>query len=152
MGLRWDDVDFEKRRIVWRAEHDKKRKTSVVPYAQSLFEDIRDLQRRLGAIGGPLFPREKNPSESAPAELLSQWIAKAEGAAELPKLAGGTCHPYRRKWRSERSHHPIKAVAVAGGWSDFETMFRCYDIPEDADVLAVTSEPRKRREAPVASA
>ena len=30
-------------------------------------------------------------------------------------------------------------------------MLRCYDIPEDADVLAVTSEARKRREAPTAS-
>ena len=59
----------------------------------------------------------------------------------------GTCHPYRRKWRSERTHHPLKAVAVAGGWTDFDTMMRCYDIPEDSDVLAVTSETRKRREA-----
>ena len=150
MGLRWEDFDFGNRRITWRAEHDKKRKTSVVPYAKTLFDLIREFQRQLGAISGPVFSREKKPTESAPAELLSQWIAKAEDAAKLPKLEGGTCHPYRRKWRSERSNHPIKAVAVAGGWSDFETMFRCYDIPEDADVLAVTSEPRKRREAAIA--
>ena len=36
--------------------------------------------------------------------------------------------------------------------ADFDTMMRCYDIPEDADVLAVTSEPRKRREASAARA
>jgi len=30
-------------------------------------------------------------------------------------------------------------------------MIRCYDIPDDADVLAVTSEPRKRRDVPLAS-
>jgi hypothetical protein len=40
----------------------------------------------------------------------------------------------------------VKAVAVAGGWTDISTMLRCYDHPDDADVLAVTSEPRKRRE------
>ena len=152
MGLRWEDLNFELHRITWRAEYDKKRKTSVVPYAKSLFDPLRIFQRRLGAIGGPVFPRTKDPDRSAPAELLSQWIAKAEDEAELPKLEGGTCHPYRRKWRSERSHHPIKAVAVAGGWSDFDTMLRCYDIPEDADVLAVTSEVRKRRDGPTASA
>lgn len=44
---------------------------------------------------------------------------KAEAKAGLPKLEGGTCHP---------------------------TMLRCYDHPDDADVVAVTSEPRKRRE------
>jgi hypothetical protein len=71
---------------------------------------------------------------------------KAETAAELPKLEGGTCHPFRRKWKSERANHPIKAVAVAGGWTDITTMLRCYDHPDDADVLAVTSEPRKRRD------
>ena len=44
---------------------------------------------------------------------------------------------------------PIKAVAVAGGWTDFETMTKCYHMPDEADVLAVTSETRKRREAHV---
>ena len=73
-------------------------------------------------------------------------MRQAEEAAGLPKLLGGTCHPYRRKWRSERSHHPLKAVAVAGGWTDLDTMLKCYDQPDDADLLAVTSEPRKRRE------
>jgi hypothetical protein len=79
-------------------------------------------------------------------ELLSQRIRQAEVAAGLPKLVDGTCHPYRGKWRTERSHHPIKAVAVARGWSDFDTMLKCYDHPhpDDADLLAVTSEPKKR--------
>lgn len=152
MGLPWEDVDFERRRSTWRAEFDKKSKASVVPYAESLFDAIREFQRRLDAIGGAVFARKKDPSRSAPAEHLSQWIAKAEDDAKLPKLKGGTCHPYRRKWRSERAHHPIKAVAVAGGWTDLETMFRSYDIPEDADVLAVTSESRKRREVAAATA
>ena len=142
MALRWEDFDATRQRITWRAEHDKKRKTWIVQYPVSLFEVLREFQRRLGAIAGPLFPRKKDKTRSAPAELLLHWIARAEDIAELPKLEGGTCHPYRRKWRSERSHHPIKAVAVAGGWTDFETMTKCYDMPEDADVLAVTSEPR----------
>lgn len=152
MGLRWEDVDFTAHRITWQAAFDKKRRTWVVQYPASLFETLRDFQRRLGAIGGPVFPSMKDSARSAPAELLSQWIEKAETEAKLPKLDGGTCHPYRRKWRSERTHHPLKAVAVAGGWTDFDTMMRCYDIPEDADVLAVTSETRKRRDASVASA
>jgi len=146
MRLRWEDVDFPTGRITWRREHDKKRKEWVVAYPESLLHAIREFQRRLGVVGGPVFPRQDDPQRSAPSELLSQWIVTAEAKAELPKLEGGTCHPYRRKWKSERANHPVKAVAVAGGWTDIATMLRCYDHPDDADVLAVTSEPRKRRD------
>ena len=96
--------------------------------------------------GGYVFPRQNDPSRPAVRELLSQWLTRAEQLAQLPKLPGGVTHPYRRKWRSERSHHPIKAVAEAGGWQDLDTMQRCYDLPEDSDILAVTSEHRKRSE------
>jgi integrase len=116
---------------------------------EALLATVRELQVRFGVVGGPLFPRRDNPQQSASPELLSRWIMAAETKAELPKSEGGTCHPYRRKWKSERSNHPVKAVAVAGGWTDIATMLtmlRCYDHPDDADVLAVTSEPRKRRE------
>jgi hypothetical protein len=67
-------------------------------------------------------------------------------AQGLPKLPGGTCHPCRRNWRSGRRHLPTKAVALAGGWTDVVTMERCYDLPDEADLLAVTSETNKRRE------
>ena len=52
----------------------------------------------------------------------------------------------RRKWRSERRHLPTKAVALAGGWTDVATIERCYDMPDEAHLLAVTSETNKRRE------
>ena len=93
-----------------------------------------------------MFPRRDDPQRPAPPEFLSEWILKAGAIAGLPKLEGGTCHPYRRKPKSERSNHPVKAVAVAGGWTDISTMLRCHDPPDDADVLAVTSEPPKRRD------
>jgi integrase len=150
VGLKWSDFDFVAQRVTWRPEHDKKRKTWVVPYPASFFETVREFQRRLGAAGGYIFPRQskyrEDSSQHAPRELISQWIQKAEVAAGLPKLVGGTCHPYRRKWRSERRHLPTKAVALAGGWTDTVTMERCYDLPDEADLLAVTSEANKRRE------
>jgi integrase len=146
MGLRWSDLDAASGCVTWRAEHDKKGKTWVVPYPTSFFATIRDFQKRLGAVGGFVFPRQEDANEPAPPELLSQWIRKAEKRAGVPKLVGSTCHAYRRKWRSERPHHAIKAVMEAGGWSDVNTMLRCYDHPEAADVLAVTAEPRKRKE------
>lgn len=150
--LQWSDIDCAGRRITWQGAHDKKRRTRVVPYPPGLFDELRDFQRRLGAAGGFLFPRKADPNAAAPAELLSQWIAAAEADAGLPKLAGGLTHTYRRKWRSERTRHPLKAVAEAGGWADITTMLRCYDQPDEDDLLAVTSEPAKRRAGPVALA
>jgi hypothetical protein len=79
-------------------------------------------------------------------ELLTQWLAVAEGEGKLPKLAGGLWHPYRRKWASERMHLPLKAVADAGGWKDIATLTTCYQHTDDVTLLAVMSEPRKRRE------
>jgi hypothetical protein len=117
-----------------------------VPYPAWFFETVRDFQKRLGAAGGYLFPRHDDGDAPAPRELVSPWIRKAEEAAGLPKPAGGTCHPYRRKWRSERRHLPPKSVALAGGWTDITTMERCYDLPDEADLLVVTSETNKRRE------
>ena len=40
---------------------------------------------------------------------------------------------------------PLKPLMAAGGWTDPGTLLRCYDQPDEADVLAVTSVTSKRR-------
>ena len=152
VGLQWADVAFDTHHILWRARYDKKGKTWRIPYPPELFDTLREFQRRLGAVGGYVFPRRGDPNQPTVPELLSQWIRKAEEKAGLSKLPGGTCHPYRRLWRSERGHLPAKAVAVAGGWSDEATMERCYNLPDEAHVLAVTRDPRQHHEPPRAAA
>jgi integrase len=146
MQLRWQDFDFPGQRVTWRGVTEKTKKTWEVVYPREFFETAREFQRSLGAVGGYVFPKKDDSDRHASPELASQWIRKAEEVAGLTKLNGGLTHSYRRKWRSERSHLPVKAVAHAGGWDDVGTMLRCYDHPEDEDILAVTSEPRKRRE------
>jgi integrase len=47
VGLQWQDFDFATRRVTWWPEHDKKRKTWVVPYPADFFETVREFQRRL---------------------------------------------------------------------------------------------------------
>ena len=116
VGLQWSDFDYAVQRVTWRPEHDKKRKTWVVPYPASFFETVREFQRRLGTAGGYVFPRHEDAEQHAPCEMVSQWIRKAEVAAGLPKLDGGTCHPYRRKWRSERRH--CRQGRCTRGWMD----------------------------------
>jgi hypothetical protein len=53
------------------------------------------------------------------------------------KLEAVRGHPYRRKWKSERSNHQVKAVG-RGRRTDIATDAALRDHPDDADVLAVT--------------
>lgn len=146
VGLRWEDCDFSQNKIHWRAEYDKKGKDWIIPMPPDFMTALRQFQVRIGAIMGFVFPMLHDPSQHMPADMLSQWLAEAERKAKVPKLKGGLWHPYRRKWASERMHVPLKALADAGGWSDTSTILTCYQQTDEATLLAVMSEPRKRSE------
>lgn len=149
--LRWEDVDFERRTIRWRAEFDKKGKEWIVPVPASLVEELRQFRKRLGAITGWIFPGERKPEQPMDRHLFDRWLHVAEKKAELPKLVGGLWHPYRRKWATERKHHSLKDVAAAGGWKDTDTLLTCYQHPDAETLLAVMSEPRKVRDSALAT-
>jgi len=144
--LRWEDIDFQRQTIRWRAEADKKGREWVVPIPERLLEELRQFRRRLGAVGGWLFAAEQNPDHPMDRHLFDKWLTVAEKAAKLPKLEGGLWHPYRRKWATERKAHSLKDVAAAGGWQDTETLLKCYQQPDNEALLAVMSEERKLRE------
>jgi integrase len=144
--LRWEDVNFQRSVIRWRAEADKKGQEWVVPMPPDLAEELRSFQRRLGAVGGWVFGAERNPDVPMDRHLFDKWLSVAERTAKVPKLDGGLWHPYRRKWATERKHHSLKDVAAAGGWKDTETLLRCYQAPDSETLLAVMSEERKLRE------
>jgi integrase len=144
--LRWEDFDFGGHRVRWRAEADKKGKEWLIPYPEHLFDEVRAIQRALGAVGGFVFPSEKNPLAPMDRHLFDKWLAHAEKLAGQPKLVGGLWHPYRRKWATERKERPLKDVAAAGGWTDTDTLLRCYQQADSETLLRVTSEERKLRD------
>ena len=144
--LRWEDFDFQRGTIRWRAEADKKGQEWIVPMPQTLSDVVRAFQRRLGTVGGWVFAAEKDSSQPADRHWFDKWLSHAERMAGQPKLDGGLWHPYRRKWATERKHHSLKDVAAAGGWKDTETLLRCYQAPDSETLLAVMSEERKLRE------
>jgi integrase len=113
--LRWEDVDFQRGTVRWRADADKKGREWVVPVPAKLLNEIKQFRRRLGAVGGWLFAAEQNPAQPTDRHLFDKWLAFAERVAKLPKLEGGLWHPYRRKWATERKGHSLKDVAAAGG-------------------------------------
>jgi len=82
---------------------------------------------------------------------FEKWLHVAERKAKVPKLEGGLSHRSRRKWATERKHHSLKDVAAAGGWNDIETLLTCYQQLDADTLLAVMSEPKKMRDAALAS-
>jgi integrase len=150
--LRWEDVDFERRRIRWRAEADKKGKEWDIPATVAFIEELKQFRKRLGAITGWIFAAEREPDQPMDRHLFDKWLSVAEQHARLEKLKGGLWHPYRRKWATERKHHAITDVAAAGGWKDTETLLKCYQQPDADTMLAVMSEPKKVRDAALALA
>jgi hypothetical protein len=85
----------------------------------------------------------QNPERPLHRTTVSGWLKRAERLAGLPKLHGGSWHPYRRRWASERKHLPLTDVAAVGGWTDTTTIMRCYQTPDIETMEAVATSPRR---------
>jgi integrase len=142
--LAWPDFDFTVATIRWRAETDKKRKEWVVPMPTALVDEVKRFRVRLGgAFGGLVFPSPTDPSRPLGREVFQHSLSDAAIHAKLP--ARGGWHSFRRKWASERKHHPQADVLAAGGWSpkSASVLTECYQFADSETMLAVMSESRK---------
>jgi integrase len=154
--LRWDDIDLTRGRILFRAATDKKRREWGVPMPAALGDEVKRARWTIGelvglqALQGFVFYAPQDATRPVRRDVFDAWLEKAEKCAKLEKFEGGLWHPYRRKWATERKHHPLKDVAAAGGWKDVETLLTCYTAADDETVLAVMSEGRKVRDAQAA--
>jgi hypothetical protein len=70
----------------------------------------------------------------------------AEQHAGAAHVHGAGWHAYRRKWATERGDAPLKALMVAGGWRDLQTLVTCYQHPSAEEVLKVMANPTKLRD------
>ena len=140
LALRWDDVDFERGKIRWRAEHDKIRQTWVVPMRRDVLEELRRFRMEHPGIGSVLlFPhpqRRRHHGGPATRHLAAYWLKEAFLRGKLVKPAGSLWHTFRRVWATERKDLPLKDVAAAGGWRDTTTLLR-YQQPDETTLRAV---------------
>jgi hypothetical protein len=99
----------------------------------------------LGGIGeGWLFPRADG-SGPWPRDIFRELLLVAEERAGLEHLKGGSWHPFRRKWATERKDLPLVDVKATGGWRDTNTLLTCYQQTDEASMLRVMDAPRKLR-------
>lgn len=146
LALRWDDVDFEKDKIRWRAEHDKIRQTWVVPMHGDVREELRRFRMEHGGIGPVLlFPhpqRRRHRDRPVTRHLAAYWLKETFMRGRIVKPAGSLWHMFRRVWATERKDLPLRDVAAAGGWRDTSTLLR-YQQPDEATLRAVVEFERR---------
>lgn len=134
--------------IRWPADTDKGGRESVVPIDATVRTAIdRRLADRPILGRAYLFPSASNLEKPVSRYVLDHWLRKAEKLAGLEPLEGTLWHAYRRKWATERKHHPAQDVARAGGWSGVETLQTVYQQPDEETMLRAVLEPMELRHA-----
>lgn len=142
--LDWGDIDRPERRIAWRPEADKRHIRGDIPAPSTLIATLTAFARELAPAHGPVFARVPGQADTVcDTDTLADRLLRAEERAGLTKLEGGVWHPYRRKFATERQHHPLQAVMDAGGWRDSETLRKCYLKSTDDLLEAVMTTPMK---------
>ena len=105
------------------------------------------LRERPGIGQAYLFPAPGDHTKPVSRHLAAKWLHQAEKLAGLEKLDGSLWHSYRRKWATERKHHPDADVAAAGGWANANTLRLVYQQADQETMLRVVLERGELREA-----
>lgn len=124
--------------IRWPGETDKMGEEWNAPLSPTVRRALdRVLRERPGIGRAFLFPRPTDLGQPCARSTADLWLACAEELAGLEPLEHGRWHPYRRMWATERKHLPAQDVAQAGGWSNIETMQKCYQHADPETLLEV---------------
>jgi integrase len=143
LGLLWDDFDFERQTIHWRAELDKRRRSWLTPMPSRAAEALLKFRAASPQIGSALvFPAPRRIGEPVSVSVAENWLQRAYAVTGLTRPRGCLWHCFRRKWATERKAYPLRDVAAAGGWSDVQTLLTCYQQP-DAETLRAVIEGEK---------
>ena len=138
--LRWLDIDFERRTIRWRAEHDKSGHEHVTPVTGEALEVLEETRRKNPGPGeAPVLPAPKNPSKSMGPGVARVWWVRAERLAGLEPKRGRGWHSLRRKFASDLMDQPLKVLCELGGWKEARTVLQCYQRTASDSYLFVTA-------------
>jgi integrase len=133
--LRWQDVDFESKSILWAAETDKKGYRQAADMTEEVRAALLKARSERPAIGAAwVFPSPKDPKKPCSRHLLDDWLRRAYAAAKITPPDQGMWHPFRRRWATRRKGHSATDIAAAGGWRDVQTLYTSY-LQADADSI-----------------
>ena len=143
--LRWHDIDFDGRTILWRAEHEKtgyEHRTPVTNEAVGALEEARSHSH--GAGDAPVLPAPRDHSKCVSGLRVGAWWKSAERRAGLEPKRGRGWHSLRRKFATDLMGLPLKVLCDLGGWKEAQTVLRCYQHTDEVQLrTALDSRPRK---------
>ncbi len=151
--LKYEDLRLDKSpsrpfgAIRWPGETDKEGREWTTPINAEVRGALDRIRHERPGISGYLFPGPRKPEKAIHKDLASMWLLAAETVAQIPHLAQGGFHSYRRKWVTERKHLPSADVEAAGGWAKGSTAMKmCYEQVDDETLLEVVTQPKKLRD------
>ena len=133
-------------RLHRRAENDKMGVGAWVLITETARNAVLEAMRVSEARTGWLFPAPKVDGKPWSRHYAKKLLTRAEKKANLEHVEGGGFHAFRRKWATERKHHPEADVMRAGG-ADARSLQQSYQRHDDETTLAVIMEPRRLRDA-----
>ena len=143
--LRWADIDFEERTILWRAEHEKtgyEHRTPVTTEAIAALEEARSHARGTG--NAPVLPAPGDPSTHMSRTRMGSCWKSAERRAGFEPKRGRGWHSLRRKFASDLMDLPLKVLCDLGGWKQAQTVLQCYQHTDEVQLrTALDDRPRK---------
>ncbi|WP_420617235.1 tyrosine-type recombinase/integrase [Candidatus Palauibacter sp.] len=145
--LRWVDIDFEDRTIVWRAEHEKTGYEHVTPMTDEAIVALEEAAQRRDPDAGesPVLPAPRDASRCAGISAVRYWWDSAQVLAGLEPRRGRGWHSLRRKFASDLMALPLKVLCELGGWKEAQTVLRCYQQADAGQLRkALESRPRVR--------
>ena len=144
--LRWSDIDFEERVVLWRAEHEKtgfEHRTPVTAEALAVFQEARKRNPETGDT--VVLPSPKYPARCVGSALACVWWKRAENLAGLDPKPGRGWHSLRRKFASDLMNQPLKVLCELGGWKTAKTVLQCYQRADEAQLRTALESRRKVR-------
>ncbi|MCY3698853.1 MAG: tyrosine-type recombinase/integrase [Gemmatimonadetes bacterium] len=145
--LRWADIDFEDKTIVWRAKHEKTGYEHVTPMTDEAVVALEEAAQRRGSDAGdsPVLPAIRDATRCAGLSLVRRWWDTAQVLAGLEPRRGRGWHSLRRKFASDLMALPLKVLCELGGWKEAQTVLRCYQQADAGQLRkALDSRPRVR--------
>lgn len=138
LGLTWADIQFQRRKIKWRAELDKKRAGWLGPLPTVVADALEEHRARSGSRAGDLvFQSSHDPKVPISRHTAADWLKRAYRMTGIDKEPGSLWHALRRKWGHDRQDCPVLETMHAGGWKDYGTFRRCYQYPDSDTMQAV---------------
>ena len=144
--LRWSDIDFEEKVVLWRAEHEKtgfEHRTPVTAEAVAALEEVR--KRNPGIGDAPVLPSPWDRSRCVSCSWTQRWWEKAVALAGLESKRGRGWHSLRRKFASDLMDQPLKVLCELGGWKEAKTVLQCYQRADEGQLRKALESRRRVR-------